>query len=96
VYTVRRSGDGIDLVAADNRTVTADRVVSATEFRPDHVRSIVAALAGDFDAAEEAQLNLPKTSVLGSDLAAVAASREIALQIATLTDQPARCPASPG
>ncbi|MEU4689718.1 FAD-dependent oxidoreductase [Actinoplanes sp. NPDC023714] len=36
VHTVRRDDDGITLVAADGRTLTADRVVAATGFRPDH------------------------------------------------------------
>jgi hypothetical protein len=144
VHAVRRDGDGITLIAADGRTLTADRVVSATGFRPDHgiaaelrldldpilgctrpladlidpnvhscgtvaphgyrelgqpepnyyavgmksygraptflmatgyeqVRSIAAALAGDFAAADEVQLDLPDTGVCSSDLAVVSA-----------------------
>ncbi|MDP9816758.1 hypothetical protein J3R04_002728 [Spirilliplanes yamanashiensis] len=36
VHTVRRTGGGVELAAADGRTLTADRVVAATGFRPDH------------------------------------------------------------
>ncbi|MGA5304908.1 NAD(P)-binding domain-containing protein [Nucisporomicrobium flavum] len=142
VHTVRRTDGGIELVAADGRTLTADRVVSATGFRPDHsiatelrldldpilgctrtladlidpnehscgtvaphgyrelgqpepnyyavgmksygraptflmatgyeqVRSIAAALAGDFAAADDVQLDLPETGVCSSDLVAL-------------------------
>jgi hypothetical protein len=35
----------------------------------EQVRSIAAALAGDFDAADAVQLDLPKTGVCSSDLA---------------------------
>ncbi|GAA2647152.1 FAD-dependent oxidoreductase [Paractinoplanes durhamensis] len=149
VHAVRRDGDRITLVAADGRTLTADRVVSATGFRPDHgiatelrldldpilgctrtlaelidpnqhscgtvaphgyrelgqpepnyyavgmksygraptflmatgyeqVRSIAAALAGDFAAADDVQLDLPETGVCSGD-------PETARQIAALT-----------
>jgi hypothetical protein len=165
VHTVRPSGDGIELLAVDGRTISADRVVSATGFRPDHsvaaalrldldpilgctrtlaelidpnehscgtvephgyrelshpepnyfavgmksygraptflmatgheqVRSIVAALAGDFDAAEDVQLSLPETGVCGSNLAAVAASREIADRFGLAADVPAKLAAA--
>jgi thioredoxin reductase len=165
VHTVRRNGGGIELVAVDGRTITADRVVAATGFRPDHsiagelrldldpilgctrtlaelidpnehscgtvephgyrelshpeanyyavgmksfgraptflmatgheqVRSIVAALAGDFDAAEEIQLVLPETGVCSSNLAAVAASREIAERFGLAADVPAKLAAA--
>ncbi|GAA3944481.1 NAD(P)-binding domain-containing protein [Actinoplanes auranticolor] len=165
VHTVRRSGEGIELLAADGRTITADRVVSATGFRPDHsiatelrldldpilgctraladlidpnehscgtvephgyrelshpepnyyavgmksygraptflmatgheqVRSIVAALAGDFDAAEDVQLDLPETGVCGSNLAAVAASGKIADRFGLSPDVPAKLAAA--
>ncbi|GAA2887381.1 flavoprotein [Actinoplanes cyaneus] len=141
VHTVRRDGDSITLIAADGRTLTADRVVSATGFRPDHsiggelrldldpilgctraladlidpnehscgtvaphgyrelgqpepnyyavgmksygraptflmatgyeqVRSIAAALAGDFDAAGDVRLDLPETGVCSANLVA--------------------------
>jgi hypothetical protein len=36
VQAVRDTGTGVELSAADGRTLTADRVVSATGFRPDH------------------------------------------------------------
>jgi glycine/D-amino acid oxidase-like deaminating enzyme len=165
VHTVRRDGDGIQLIAADGRTITADRVVSATGFRPDHsiatelrldldpilgctrtladlidpnehscgtvephgyrelsqpepnyyavgmksygraptflmatgyeqVRSITAALAGDFDAADDVQLDLPETGVCGSNLAAEAASRTIAARFGLDDDVPAQLAAA--
>lgn len=165
VHTVRRAGDGIELVAADGRMITADRVVSATGFRPDHgiaselrldldpilgctrtladlidpnehscgtvephgyrelsqpepnyyavgmksygraptflmatgyeqVRSIAAALAGDFDAADDVQLDLPETGVCGSNLAAEAASRTIAARFGLEEDVPAKLAAA--
>ncbi|MEU8244278.1 FAD-dependent oxidoreductase [Actinoplanes missouriensis] len=47
VHTVRRDGDGVTLIAADGRTLAADRVVSATGFRPDH--SITGELRLDVD-----------------------------------------------
>jgi hypothetical protein len=159
VHTVRRTTDGIELVAADRRTLTADRVVSATGFRPDHsfvgelrldldpilgctrtladlidpnehscgtvaphgyrelgqpepnyyavgmksygraptflratgyeqVRSIAAALAGDFDAAADVQLDLPETGVCSSNLVAENAAREIAARFGLTPDVP--------
>jgi hypothetical protein len=159
VHTVHRTGDGIELVAADGRTVTADRVVSATGFRPDNgiatelrldldpilgctrtladlidpnehscgtvaphgyrelaqpepnyyavgmksygraptflmatgyeqVRSIAAALAGDFDAADDVQLDLPETGVCSSNLVVETASREIAARFGLTADVP--------
>ncbi|GAA2636618.1 FAD-dependent oxidoreductase [Paractinoplanes durhamensis] len=159
VHTVRRSADGIELVAADGRTLTGDRVVSATGFRPDHsiagelrldldpilgctrtladlidpnehscgtvaphgyrelgqpepnyyavgmksygraptflmatgyeqVRSIAAALAGDFDAADDVQLDLPETGVCSSNLVAENASRQIAARFGLTPDVP--------
>lgn len=165
VHTARRTDHGIELVAADGRTVTADRVVSATGFRPDHsiatelrldldpilgctrtladlidpnehscgtvaphgyrelgqpepnyyavgmksygraptflmatgyeqVRSIAAALAGDFDAADDVQLDLPETGVCGSNLAAEAASRDIANRFNLASDVPAKLAAA--
>lgn len=36
VHAVRVVGSGVELVAADGRTLTGDRIVSATGFRPDH------------------------------------------------------------
>jgi hypothetical protein len=149
VHTVRRGAEGITLIAADERTLTADRVVSATGFRPDHsisgelrldldpilgctrtladlidpnehscgtvaphghrelgqpepnfyavgmksygraptflmatgyeqVRSIAAALAGDFEAADDVRLDLPRTGVCSSDLVAEDTARETA------------------
>ncbi|AEV85534.1 flavoprotein [Actinoplanes sp. SE50] len=146
VQTVRRDAAGITLVAADGRTLSADRVVSATGFRPDHsfaselrldldpilgctrtladlidpnrhscgtvaphgyrelgqpepdyyavgmksygraptflmatgyeqVRSIAAALAGDFAAADDVQLDLPETGVCSSSRVAGNAAR---------------------
>ena len=47
VHTVRRTGTGLELTATDGRTVTADRVVAATGFRPDH--SIASELRLDLD-----------------------------------------------
>jgi thioredoxin reductase len=41
----------------------------------EQVRSIAAALAGDFDAADDVQLDLPETGVCGSDLGAENAAR---------------------
>ncbi|BBH70307.1 flavoprotein [Actinoplanes sp. OR16] len=147
VHTVRRDGDGITLITAGGRTLTGDRVVSATGFRPDHgiatelrldldpilgctraladlidpnqhscgtvrphghrelaqpepnyyavgmksygraptflmatgyeqVRSIAAALAGDFAAADDVQLDLPETGVCSSS------NQETAVRIA--------------
>ena len=159
VHTVRRDGDTVTLVAADGRTLTADRVVSATGFRPDHsiaeelrldldpilgctrtladlvdpnehscgtvtphgyrelgqpepnyyavgmksygraptflmatgyeqVRSVAAALAGDFDAADNVQLDLPETGVCSSSLVAENAAREIAARFGVTADVP--------
>jgi thioredoxin reductase len=159
VHTVRRDGETITLVAAGGRTLTADRVVSATGFRPDHslaselrldldpilgctrtladlidpnihscgtvsphgyrelgqpepnyytvgmkaygraptflmatgyeqVRSIAAALAGDFDAADDVQLDLPETGVCSSNLVAENAAREIAARFGLTPDIP--------
>ncbi|MEV4709494.1 FAD-dependent oxidoreductase [Actinoplanes sp. NPDC049316] len=161
VHTVRRTDSGIELVAADGRTLTADRVVSATGFRPDHsiatelrldldpilgctrtladlidpnehscgtvsphgyrelgqpepnyyavgmksygraptflmatgyeqVRSIAAALAGDFEAADDVQLDLPETGVCSSNLVADNASREIAARFGIPADVPGK------
>ncbi|BCY09312.1 FAD-dependent oxidoreductase [Actinoplanes sp. L3-i22] len=146
VHTARTSGDTITLIATDGRELTADRVVSATGFRPDHsiagelrldldpilgctrtlaelidpnqhscgtvsphgyrelgqpepnyyavgmksygraptflmatgyeqVRSIAAALAGDYDAADDVQLDLPETGVCSVNLVAGQAGR---------------------
>ncbi|MEU8662460.1 FAD-dependent oxidoreductase [Actinoplanes philippinensis] len=159
VHTVRRDADGITLVSADGRTLTADRVVSATGFRPDHsfagelrldldpilgctrtlaklidpnehscgtvsphgyrelgqpepnyyavgmksygraptflmatgyeqVRSIAAALAGDFDAADDVRLDLPETGVCSSNLVAENAAREVAARFGLTPDVP--------
>nr|WP_177319908.1 NAD(P)-binding domain-containing protein [Actinoplanes philippinensis] len=159
VHTVRRGTGGITLVAADGRTLTADRVVSATGFRPDHgitgelrldldpilgctrtlaelidpnqhscgtvaphghrelgqpepnyyavgmksygraptflmatgyeqVRSIAAALAGDFDAADDVRLDLPETGVCSSSLVAENAAREVAARFGLSPDVP--------
>jgi NADPH-dependent 2,4-dienoyl-CoA reductase/sulfur reductase-like enzyme len=177
VHTVRRTDTGVELVSADGRTVTADRVVAATGFRPDHsiatelrldldpvlgctrtladvidpnehscgtvpphgykelghpepnyfavgmksygraptflmatgyeqVRSIAAALAGDFDAADDVQLDLPETGVCSSDLGAENAARAIAARfglapdvpgkLATLAEQPGALPTVAG
>ncbi|MEV0590281.1 FAD-dependent oxidoreductase [Nonomuraea cavernae] len=143
-HTVRRSGDGVDVISRDpsghEQTVTADRIVSATGYRPDHsiaselrldldpvlgstralaplidpnqhscgtvpahgvdelshpepgyyavgvksygraptflmatgyeqVRSVVAAVAGDWEAARDVRLDLPETGVCSSNLA---------------------------
>ncbi|GAA2715930.1 flavoprotein [Actinoplanes palleronii] len=159
VHTVRRTADGVELVAADGRTVSADRVVSATGFRPDHgiagelrldldpilgctrtladlidpnehscgtvtphgyrelgqpepnyyavgmksygraptflmatgyeqVRSIAAALAGDFEAADDVRLDLPETGVCSTNLVAENAAREIAARFGLTPDVP--------
>ncbi|MCM4081088.1 NAD(P)-binding domain-containing protein [Paractinoplanes hotanensis] len=159
VHTVTRAGTGIQLTAIDGRTVTADRVVAATGFRPDHsiagelrldldpilgctrtlaelidpnensrsaitphgyaelthpepnyyavgmksygraptflmtvgyeqVRSIAAALVGDFDDAEEIQLDLPDTGVCSTGLGAEQASRDIAARFGVGPDVP--------
>ncbi|GIF16047.1 thioredoxin reductase [Actinoplanes teichomyceticus] len=159
VHTVRRDADGITLVAADGRTLTADRVVSATGFRPDHsitgelrldldpilgctriladlidpnqhscgtvaphgyrelgqpepdyyavgmksygraptflmatgyeqVRSIAAALAGDFAAADDVRLDLPETGVCSSSVVAENAAREVAARFGLTPDVP--------
>ncbi|MEU4560438.1 FAD-dependent oxidoreductase [Actinoplanes sp. NPDC023936] len=159
VHTVRRNAGGIDLVATDGRTLTADRVVSATGFRPDHsiagelrldldpilgctrtladlidpnehscgtvtphgyrelgqpepnyyavgmksygraptflmatgyeqVRSIAAALAGDFEAADDVRLDLPETGVCSTNLVAENAAREIAARFGLTPDVP--------
>jgi hypothetical protein len=140
VHAVGRDAGTVTLIAADGRTLAADRVVSATGFRPDHaptgelrldldpilgctralaelidpnqhscgtvaphgyrelgqpepnyyavgmksygraptflmatgyeqVRSIAAALAGDFDAAADVRLDLPETGVCSSSFA---------------------------
>jgi thioredoxin reductase len=163
VHAVRRTGTGtgIELVAADGRTITGDRVVSATGFRPDHafatelrldldpilgctrtladlidpnehscgsvaphgyrelgqpepnyyavgmksygraptflmatgyeqVRSIGAALVGDFDAADDVQLDLPETGVCSSNLGAENAAREIAARFGLAPDVPVK------
>ncbi len=165
VHTVRRTGAGIELVAADGRTLAADRVVAATGFRPDHsmatelrldldpilgctrtladvidpnehscgsvpphgykelghpepnyyavgmksygraptflmatgyeqVRSIAAALAGDFAAADDVQLNLPETGVCSSDLGAENAARAIAARFNLAPDVPGKLAAA--
>jgi thioredoxin reductase len=47
VDAVRIGADGVRVVAADGREVTADRIVSATGFRPDH--AIAAELRLDWD-----------------------------------------------
>ncbi len=165
VHTVRRTGDGIELVAADGRTLTADRVVAATGFRPDHsmatelrldldpilgctrtladvidpnehscgtvpphgykelghpepnyyavgmksygraptflmatgyeqVRSIAAALVGDFDAADDVQLNLPETGVCSSELGAENAARAVAARFNLAPDMPGKLAAA--
>jgi hypothetical protein len=60
----------------------------------EQVRSIVAALAGDFDAAEDIQLVLPETGVCGSNLAAVAASQQIADRFGLAADVPAKLAAA--
>jgi hypothetical protein len=159
VHALRRTTDGIELVAADGRTLSGDRVVSATGFRPDHsiagelrldldpilgctrtlaelidpnqhscgtvaphgyrelgqpepnyyavgmksygraptflmatgyeqVRSIAAALAGDFAAADDVQLDLPETGVCSSNLVAENAAREIAARFDLTPDVP--------
>ncbi|GAA4975305.1 NAD(P)-binding domain-containing protein [Actinoplanes utahensis] len=161
VHSVRRTDTGIELAAADGRTITGDRVVSATGFRPDHsfatelrldldpilgctraladlidpnehscgsvaphgyrelgqpepnyyavgmksygraptflmatgfeqVRSIAAALAGDFDAADDVQLDLPETGVCSSNLGAENAAREIAARFGLAPDVPVK------
>ncbi|WP_373873280.1 hypothetical protein [Actinoplanes derwentensis] len=145
VHAVHSDAEAVTVVAADGRTLTADRVVSATGFRPDHsisgelrldldpilgctrtlaelidpnehscgtvaphgyrelgqpepnyyavgmksygraptfltatgyeqVRSIVAALAGDFDAADDVRLDLPETGVCSATLPSLTAS----------------------
>ncbi len=165
VHTVRRTDTGVALVAADGRTVTADRVVAATGFRPDHriatelrldldpilgctrtladvidpnehscgtvpphgykqlghpepnyyavgmksygraptflmatgyeqVRSIAAALAGDFAAAADVQLDLPETGVCSSDLSAENAARAIAARFGLAPDVPGKLAAA--
>ena len=165
VHTVRRTGDGIELDAADGRTLRADRVVAATGFRPDHsmatelrldldpilgctraladlidpnehscgtvpphgykelghpepnyyavgmksygraptflmatgyeqVRSIAAALAGDFDAADDVQLDLPETGVCSSELGAQNAARAIAARFDLAPDVPGKLAAA--
>ena len=152
VHTVHRHETGIQLTATDGRTVTADRVVAATGFRPDHsiatelrldldailgctrtlaelidpnenprsaivphgytelahpepnyytagmksygraptflmatgyeqVRSIAAALVGDFDDADDIQLNLPETGFCGTGISAEQAGRDIAARL---------------
>ncbi len=161
VHTVRRTETGVELAATDGRTITADRVVAATGFRPDHsiatelrldldpilgctrtladvidpnehscgtvpphgykelrhpepnyyavgmksygraptflmatgyeqVRSIAAALAGDFDAADDVQLDLPETGVCSSDLGAENAARAIAARFGLALDVPGK------
>ncbi|MFI2577422.1 NAD(P)-binding domain-containing protein [Streptomyces rochei] len=165
VHTVRRTDAGVELVAADGRTVTADRVVAATGFRPDHsiatelrldldpilgctrtladvidpnehscgtvpphgyrelghpepnyyavgmksygraptflmatgyeqVRSIAAALAGDFEAADDVQLDLPETGVCSSNLGAENAARAIAARFGLAPDVPGKLAAA--
>ncbi|WP_433827705.1 FAD-dependent oxidoreductase [Actinoplanes sp. CA-015351] len=159
VHSVRTDADGITLVAADGRTLTAHRVVSATGFRPDHglgselrldldpilgctrtladlidpnehscgtvtphgyrelgqpepnyyavgmksygraptflmatgyeqVRSIAAVLAGDFDAADDVQLDLPETGVCSVNLVAEQAARQISARFGLTPDVP--------
>ncbi|AGL21556.1 NAD(P)-binding domain-containing protein [Actinoplanes sp. N902-109] len=159
VHTVRRDGDAIVVVSADGRTLTGDRVVSATGFRPDHriaaelrldldpilgctrtlaelidpnehscgtvsphgyrelgqpepnyyavgmksygraptflmatgyeqVRSVAAALAGDFDAADDVRLDLPETGVCSVNLVAEQAAREISARFGVTPDVP--------
>jgi thioredoxin reductase len=165
VHTVRRTDAGIELAAADGRTLTGDRVVAATGFRPDHsiatelrldldpilgctrtladvidpnehscgtvpphgyrelghpepnyyavgmksygraptflmatgyeqVRSIAAALAGDFDAADDVQLDLPETGVCSSDLGAENAARAVAARFNLAPDVPGKLAAA--
>jgi hypothetical protein len=61
----------------------------------EQVRSIAAAaLAGDFDAADDVQLDLPETGVCGSTLAAEAASRDIAARFNLEADVPAKLAAA--
>ncbi len=138
-HTVRTTGDGVEVISADGQTVTVDRIVAATGFRPDYsiaselrldldpilgatrdlaplidpnehscgtvpphgvdelshpepgyypvgmksygraptflmatgyeqVRSVVAALAGDWDAARNVELGLPETGVCSTNL----------------------------
>ncbi|WP_127506264.1 NAD(P)-binding domain-containing protein [Actinoplanes solisilvae] len=159
VHTVSRTETGIQLTATDGRTITADRVVAATGFRPDHsvtselrldldpilgctrtlaelidpnensrsaitphghaelahaepnyyavgmksygraptflmtvgyeqVRSIAAALVGDFDDADDVQLDLPETGVCGTGLGADQAARDIAARFGLDPDVP--------
>jgi thioredoxin reductase len=165
VHTVRRTGAGVELEAADGRTLSADRIVAATGFRPDHsvatelrldldpilgctrtladvidpnehscgtvpphgykelghpepnyyavgmksygraptflmatgyeqVRSIAAALVGDFDAADDVQLDLPETGVCSSDLEAENAARAIAARFNLAPDVPGKLAAA--
>ncbi len=54
----------------------------------EQVRSIAAALAGDFDAADDVQLDLPETGVCSSDLAAENAAREVAARFGLTPDVP--------
>uniref|UniRef100_UPI002741FFE8 FAD-dependent oxidoreductase n=1 Tax=Actinoplanes sp. RD1 TaxID=3064538 RepID=UPI002741FFE8 len=49
VHAVRADGEQAELTAADGRSITADRLVSATGFRPDH--SIAGELRLDLDPA---------------------------------------------
>jgi hypothetical protein len=54
----------------------------------EQVRSIAAALAGDFDAADDVQLDLPETGVCSSNLVAENAAREIAARFGVTPDVP--------
>lgn len=161
VTAVRPGAGTVELVAGDGRTVTADRVVSATGFRPDHtiaselrldldpvlgctralaplidpnehscgtvrphgideltqpepgyyavgmksygraptflmatgyeqVRSIVAALAGDWSAARDVQLDLPETGVCSATLGAKSLFDEAAARFGLPAEVPAQ------
>jgi thioredoxin reductase len=56
----------------------------------EQVRSIVAALVGDFDAADDVQLDLPETGVCSSNLGAENAAREIAARFGLAPDVPVK------
>lgn len=161
VDRVRATPGGVELVATDGRTLAADRVVSATGFRPDHriadelrldldpalgctrllaplidpnehscgtvrphgvdeltqpepgyylvgmksygraptfllatgyeqVRSIVAALAGDWAAARDVQLDLPETGVCSATLGYQAMLSDAAARYGLAPDVPAK------
>ncbi|MGW0434246.1 FAD-dependent oxidoreductase [Micromonospora sp. NPDC003197] len=161
VDKVQASDDGAELTAVDGRTLTADRIVAATGFRPDHriadelrldldpalgctralaplidpnehscgtvrphgvdeltqpepnyfvvgmksygraptflmatgyeqVRSIAAALAGDWVAARDVQLDLPETGVCSSTLGYQAMLDDAVVRYGLAPDVPAR------